>query len=56
MSGNDHLSVMARHARSVLSDALWRCTAGIALPDGRTLAQWTDDLTARLGELGTGPR
>lgn len=47
--------VMAWHVRSVLSDALWRYAAGIALPDGRTPAQWTDDLTARLGALGVGP-
>ncbi|GAA1379791.1 hypothetical protein GCM10009661_53510 [Catellatospora chokoriensis] len=48
--------VMAWHVRSVLGDALWRCAAGVALPDGRTPARWVDDLTARLGELGVGPR
>jgi hypothetical protein len=44
--------VMAWHVRSLLSDALWRCAAGIALPDGRSPAQWTADLTAQLNESG----
>ncbi|WP_155371078.1 phosphotransferase family protein [Catellatospora vulcania] len=51
----DLARVMAWHVRSVLSDALWRCAAGVPLPDGRMPAEWTDDLTARLGTLGVGP-
>jgi aminoglycoside phosphotransferase (APT) family kinase protein len=45
--------VMAWHLRTVLGDALWRTEAGVALPDGRTPAQWVDDLTARFTALGT---
>jgi aminoglycoside phosphotransferase (APT) family kinase protein len=39
--------VLAWHARSALNDALWRCEAGIALPDGRTPSEWVDDLVFR---------
>lgn len=44
--------IMAWHLRTVLGDALWRAGAGIALPDGRTPAQWVDDLAARFAALG----
>ncbi|WP_433040828.1 hypothetical protein [Dactylosporangium sp. CS-033363] len=39
--------VMAWHLRTVLGNALWRTEAGVALPDGRTPAQWVDDPTGR---------
>ncbi|WP_250003365.1 hypothetical protein [Actinoplanes sp. M2I2] len=45
--------IMAWHVRTVLGDALWRAEAGVALPDGRTPAQWVDDLDARFAVLGT---
>lgn len=45
--------IMAWHVRTVLGDALWRAEAGVELPDGRTPAQWVDDLNARFTSLGT---
>jgi hypothetical protein len=50
-----HLSidrVMAWHLRTVLGDALWRCEAGVPLPDHRALSAWIDDLATRLDQLG----
>lgn len=43
--------VMAWHIRTVLGDALWRSRAGVPLPDGRSPAEWVDDLHRRLDEL-----
>lgn len=43
--------VMAWHIRTVLGDALWRGRAGVPLPDGRTPAEWVDDLRRRFEEL-----
>lgn len=48
--------VMAWHVRSVLGDALWRTEAGVALPDGRTVDEWIDDLVERFQLLGIDPR
>jgi hypothetical protein len=44
--------VMAWHIRTVLGDALWRSRAAVSLPDGRTPAEWVEDLSRRLDELG----
>lgn len=43
--------VMAWHIRTVLGDALWRSRAGVPLPDGRTPAEWVEDLRRRFDEL-----
>jgi aminoglycoside phosphotransferase (APT) family kinase protein len=48
--------IMAWHIRSALGDALWRNQAGVALPDGRTTAEWVDDLAGRLAALDMGIR
>jgi len=44
--------VMAWHLRTALGDALWRCEAGIALPDRSTPTAWIDDLSTRLKDAG----
>ena len=44
--------ILAWHLLTVLSDALWRSDAGIPMPDGRTAAQWVDDLSLRLAAAG----
>ncbi len=44
--------VMAWHLRTELGDALWRCEAGVPLPDHRTPQAWVDDLAERFATLG----
>jgi hypothetical protein len=46
---------MAWHLRTALGDVLWRSEAGIPLADGRTPAEWVDDLSTRFGAVGLDP-
>jgi aminoglycoside phosphotransferase (APT) family kinase protein len=48
----DTRKVMAWHIRTALGDALWRRTAGVALPDGGTPTRWVEELAYRLAALG----
>jgi hypothetical protein len=47
--------VMAWHLRTALGDVLWRGEAGVPVADGRTPAEWVDDLSGRFDAVGIDP-
>jgi hypothetical protein len=44
--------ILAWHMLTALGDALWRTELGVPLPGGLTPADYVEDITRRLGELG----